>query len=73
MEDSANITKALANDFNTFIATLNSDGPDRALLAIASIKELWNDEKVEGAAMVIPLSAVEEVTAFFPTLSMVTL
>ncbi|GJV04570.1 RNA-directed DNA polymerase, eukaryota [Tanacetum coccineum] len=55
MEDSANITKALANDFNTFIATLNSNG-----MGDASIKELRNDEKVEGAAVAIPLSAVEE-------------
>ncbi|GKC81284.1 zinc knuckle CX2CX4HX4C containing protein [Tanacetum coccineum] len=86
MEDSANITKALANDFNTFIATLNSDGmgdasvkaatskpsnsfalviQNQSAIKMVKIKELRNDEKVEGAAVAIPLSAVEEVSAHF--------
>ncbi|GKB55644.1 RNA-directed DNA polymerase, eukaryota [Tanacetum coccineum] len=81
MEDSANITKALANDLNTFIATLNSDGmgdvsvkaatskpsnsfalvlQNQLAIKTVKIKELRNDEKVKGAAVVIPLSAVEE-------------
>ncbi|GJR54457.1 hypothetical protein Tco_1404978 [Tanacetum coccineum] len=81
MEDSANITKVLANDFNTFIAKLNSDGmgdasvkdatskpsnsfasvlQNQSAIRTVKIKELRNDEKLEGAAVAIPLSAVEE-------------
>ncbi|GJY83660.1 retrovirus-related pol polyprotein from transposon 17.6 [Tanacetum coccineum] len=56
MEDSYNITKAFVNDFNTFIATLNSNGMGDASVKAATI---------EGAAVAIPLSAVEEVSACF--------
>ncbi|GJZ66899.1 hypothetical protein Tco_0630139 [Tanacetum coccineum] len=71
-EDPAIVTNYLANDYDVFIAKLSSDvdishgstgrvDPKTSKKTVV-VSKLHNDERVEGAAVVIHMEAIKEVT-----------
>ncbi|GJX40156.1 zinc knuckle CX2CX4HX4C containing protein, partial [Tanacetum coccineum] len=75
-EDSVMDTTSLVDNFDQFITQLNYDGHattssfaamlrNKTTKKIMKVTELRNDERVEGAAVAIPLEAVKEISSCF--------